>query len=156
MSVNLEDLDGKFWKTLKKKAGIKSSGWFKKADASVGKHIDALNEARKKFRFSDLTEDLLKYQEALDKLASTFSKFMDVKGLKEIEEDDIKKAEKEALVEEIQEWDRQIQQAKKDLQGKIEKLMKATGGDVKKIDKLDKGKKREVWDKTGISDTFNL
>ena len=50
---HLGDLDGKFWKNLKKQAGIKSSGWFKKADASVGKHIEDLNKARLKFIDSD-------------------------------------------------------------------------------------------------------
>lgn len=156
MAKKLEDLDGKFWKTLKKNAGIKSSGFFKKADASVGKHIEALNKAREKFEYSQITEDLLDYQKKLDKLAETFDKFIDSKKLDEIGEEDLKKKEKEELASDIKEWSKEIAAAKEDLDKKLKKLLLAAKGDLKKLDVLDKEKKKAVWDKSGISDTFNL
>lgn len=153
---NLADLDGKFWKTLKKQAGIKSSGWFKKADASVGKYIEALNKAREKFLHTDLSEDLLDYQKALDKLADTFDKFIDKKGLDEVDSGDLKKKEKDDLLADIKAWGLEIAAAKEDLDKKLKKLVISTGGDLKKIDKLDRVKKKAVWDQSGISDTFNI
>ena len=153
---NLADLDGKFWKNLKKQAGVKSSGWFKKADASVGKHIEALNKAREQFVHTDLTEDLLKYQKALDKLAETFDKFVDKKELDEVDEGDLKKKEKQDLAADILAWSKEIADAKADLDEKLKNLLLAVGGDLKKLDKLDRGKKKAVWDQSGISKTFNL
>ncbi|MDX1948365.1 MAG: hypothetical protein SFU86_23450 [Pirellulaceae bacterium] len=153
---SLAELDGKFWKTLKKQAGIKSSGWFKKADASVGKQIETLNKAREKFELSDLTEDLLSYQKALDKLAETFDKFVNKKGLDEVEEGDLKKKEKEELAADIKSWSEEIAAAKVDLDQKIKKLLLAVGGDLKKLDKLEKAKKKEVWKQVGFNDTFNI
>jgi len=156
MAKSLEELDSKFWKTLKKNAGIKSSGFFKKADASVGKHIEALNKAREKFEFTQLTEDLFSYQKALDKLADTFDKFVSAKHLDEIEENDLKKKEKDELVLEIKKWSGQIATAKEDLDKKLKKFVASLGDKLDKFDSLEGPKKKVVWDKIGISDTFNL
>ena len=69
MPVKLSELDKKFWKELKKNAGIKSSGWLKKADAAVGAKIEALNKARGKFDTIGTTQELLKYIDALEELS---------------------------------------------------------------------------------------
>lgn len=150
MAPKLEDLDSKFWKELKKNAGIKKSGWFKKADAGIGGLIEKVNKTRDAFRNSDMVEDLFKYQKALDALAEGFSKFIEKKNLDDISEDDVKKEEKEELVADLKEWSKEIDRAKKDLDGKILKLHKAVDGDFKKIEQSEKKKRREVWNKMGL------
>src|SRR5580692_8813792 len=85
------------WQALKKNAGVKSSPWFKKADAAVTPKIEAYQKARAKAQ-SGLVEDLLKLSKALQDFDNTFAKSADAKGLGQISDDAVKKAEKEVLV----------------------------------------------------------
>ena len=83
-------LDKKFakvWQSLKKHAGVKSSPWFKKADAAVSKKVEAYQEALAEAQ-SGLVEDLLKLGKALRDLEEAFVKFVDAKGLGQIGDDD--------------------------------------------------------------------
>lgn len=48
-SIDMSSLDAKGWKKLKKEANIASSGSFKKADASVSKHLKAYQSAHTKY-----------------------------------------------------------------------------------------------------------
>lgn len=146
--MNLEDLDKKLWKKLKSNAGIKSSGFFKKADSSVGKYIAAAVKARDKFTDTYLAEDLLKYQDALKKLDEAFDKFVTAKHLDDIDEGDLKAKEKKELADEIDSWRDQIDKLIKGLDSGVKTLYKGVGGDWEKFDKAEKGKRKVVMDKT--------
>jgi hypothetical protein len=144
----LADLDKKLWKELKKDAKIKSSGWFKKADASVGKHIAALNKAREKFESTKMAGDLLKYQAALDTLAAAFDAFCSKKGLDELQDGaDVKK---EDLRDQIEDWRSDIAAEKSLLDIEIAKLKKAAGPNLEKLDQLEAQKRIEVWNKSKL------
>jgi hypothetical protein len=147
--IKIEDLDKKLWKELKKNAGIKNSSWFKKADAAVGKHLSAVGKARDKFEKGGyLLEDLLKYQSALQDLDKVFDKFMDTKGLDDVDEGELKAKEKKELAAEIEDWKEQIDTLLQGLDKGIKTLMKAVGNDVKKLDSAEKGKRKQIMDKT--------
>ena len=155
--ASLDELDKKLWKKLKKDAGIKKAKWFKKADASVGKYIESMSKAKAKFESTKVTADLLSYMSALEDLEKVFGKFLDKKGLDaEIDDSDMKKGEKEKLISEIDNWKKEISGETDGLKKKIAKINKSTGGDMKKIDALDAKNKKAFWDKSGISDTFNI
>jgi hypothetical protein len=144
----LADLDKKLWKDLKKDAKIKSSGWFKKADASVGKHIAALNKSREKFESSKMAGDLLKYQAALNALADAFDAFSSKKGLDDLQDGaDIKK---EALRNQIEDWRRDIAAEKNLINTEIAKLKQAAGPNLEKLDELEAQKRIEFWNKSKL------
>ena len=66
--------------------GVKSSPWFKKADAAVSAKVEAYQEAMVKAK-SGLVEDLLKLGKALRDVDEVFVKCVDTKGLSQISED---------------------------------------------------------------------
>lgn len=149
MPISIYDLDKKLWKELKKNAGVKKSKWFQKADAAVGKHIEAVVKARDKFESGGyLVSDLLKYQSAIEQLEKVFDKFVDSKGLAEIDDGDLKKEEKKKLVAEITNWKNELDKILVGLDKGISTLLKAVNNDVDKLDKAEKGKRKEVLDKT--------
>jgi hypothetical protein len=144
----LADLDKKLWKDLKKDAKIKSSGWFKKADASVGKHIAALNKARERFENSKMASDLLKYQDTLNALAAAFDAFSSKKGLDDLQDGaDIKK---EALRNQIEGWRRDIAAEQNVINTEIAKLKQLAGPNLEKLDRLEAQKRIEVWNKSKL------
>jgi hypothetical protein len=144
----LAELDKKLWKELKKDAKIKSSGWFKKADASVGKHIAALNKAREKFESSKMASDLLKYQAALNSLATAFDAFSSKKGLDELQDGaDVKK---EALRDQIEDWRNDIAAERTLINSEIQKLQQAAGPNLEKLDQIEAQKRIEVWNKSKL------
>jgi hypothetical protein len=139
----------KVWQGLKKNAGIKSSPWFKKADAAVSKKVEAYQKALAKAK-SGLAEDLLKVGEALTAMEQAFTKFVDAKGLDDIAEKDLKKAEKTALVNEIKKYKLEVTQERVSFDAKWKKLSELTGGDIKKIQALEASKKKELWKEMGV------
>ena len=144
----LADLDKKLWKELKKDAKIKSSGWFKKADASVGKHIAALNKAREKFESSKMASDLLKYQAALNTLSVAFDDFSNKKGLDQLQDGaDVKK---DALRQQIEGWRRDIATEKTLIDTEIQKLKAAAGPNLEKLDQLEAQKRIDIWNKSKL------
>ncbi len=146
--MNLDDLDKKLWKKLKSNAGIKSSGFFKKADSSVGKFISAAVKARDKFTDSYLATDLVKYQDALKALDDAFDKFVTSKHLDEIDDGDLKANEKKELAKEINAWRDEIDKLVNGMNSGVKTLFKAVDGDWEKFDKAEKGKRKAVMDKT--------
>ena len=58
---------------------------------------------------SGLVEDLLKLGKALRELEEAFVKFVDAKGLGQIGDDDVKKAEKEIVAAEINRYKAEVQ-----------------------------------------------
>ena len=73
MAAILEKDFTKVWHELKKNAGVKSSPWFKKADAAVSKKVEAYQKAVAKAK-SGLSEDLLKVKSALEAMGTAFKK----------------------------------------------------------------------------------
>lgn len=150
MPYNLKDLDKQLWKELKKNAGIKKAGFFKKADASIGKYIENLNKAREKFQRDDLLEDLVEYHKALEKLAENFDKFVEVKHLDAIDEDDLNREQKEELRREITKWSQQIQTEYQSMLGAYRRINQLAEEQRTTINSLDKQKKKEVWKSIGV------
>ena len=105
---SLDELDKKTWKQMKKEAGIKSAGWFKKADASVGKYVEAAQKARKRFEDGALAEDLIKYQDALNNLSNAFDEFVKSKGLEKMEDGELEHSERKVLLQDIKDWKEEI------------------------------------------------
>jgi hypothetical protein len=149
MTAILEKDFTKVWQALKKNAGVKSSPWFKKADAAVSKKVEAYQKAVAKAK-SGLSSDLVKVKDALEAMDKAFKDFLDTKGLNEVKETDLKKTEKETLVKEITNYKREVEEEKKKFEVQFKKLMAACKNDLKKIDSLDAKKKVEIWDSMGI------
>lgn len=146
--MDLEDLDKKLWKKMKSSAGIKSSGFFKKADSSVGKYIAAAIKARNKFEDGYLAEDLLAYKDALKDLDKAFDKFVTAKHLDDIDDSAFKANEKKELAAEIDTWRDRIDTLLKGLDSGVKTLLKATDNDLEKLDQAEKGKRKAIMDRT--------
>ena len=145
-------LDRKFtklWQSLKKHAGVKSSPWFKKADAAVSKKVEAYQEALAKAQ-SGLVEDLLKLGKALRDLEEAFVKFVDAKGLGQISDGDVKKAEKKTLVAEINRYKAEVQHERTTFDSRLRSALSAADNDLKKLESIEAAKKKELWKGFGI------
>jgi hypothetical protein len=80
--VDLKDLTEAEWHRLKKAAGIKSSGFFKKHDAAVGKYVKEWQKARAKWKAERGAKSLLELNSALTKLQKSFNDFLSKKEFK--------------------------------------------------------------------------
>ncbi len=144
-------LDRKFtklWQSLKKHAGVKSSPWFKKADAAVSKKVEAYQEALAKAQ-SGLVEDLLKLGETLRDLEQSFVKFVDAKGLGQIE-GDVKEIEKKTFAAEINRCKAEIQHERNTFDSRLRSALSAADNDLKKLESIEAAKKKELWKGFGI------
>ena len=145
-------LDKKFtkvWQSLKSSAGVKASPWFKKADAAVSKKLEAYQEALAKAQ-SGLVEDLLKLGKALRDLEEAFVKFVDAKGLRRISDDDVKKAEKDTFVAEINRCKAEVQHERNTFDSRLRSALSAADNDLKKLESIEAGKKKELWKGFGV------
>jgi hypothetical protein len=145
-------LDKKFtkvWQSLKKSAGVKSSPWFKKADAAVSSKVEAYQKALAKAQ-SGLVEDLLKLGKALKNMEEAFVKFIDAKGLSQISDSDVKKTEKENLIAEINRLKTEVQHELSIFESRLKSALSAADNDIKKLESLEASKKKELWKGFGI------
>jgi hypothetical protein len=145
-------LDKKFtrlWQSLKTSSGVKSSSWFKKADAAVSKKIEAYQSALAAAH-SGLVEDLLKLAKALQELEEAFVKFVDAKELGQIS-DDVKKAEKDAFVVEINRFKADVQHERSAFESRLRSALSAADNDLKKLESIEANKKKELWKGFGIN-----
>jgi hypothetical protein len=135
--VDLKDLTEAEWHRLKKAAGIKSAGFFKKHDAAVGKYVAKFQKARAKWKAQKGYDALLELNSALVDLNKAFDNFL---------------AKKEFKTEVAQDLQKELNAWKKELAAKQEKLL------AKDMDKL-KGKDVDFVDDTvqkwGMGSLFN-
>lgn len=80
--MDLKDLTEAEWHRLKKAAGIKSAGFFKKHDAAVGKYVKEFQKARTKWKAEKGLKALLELNSALGKLQKAFNDFLAKKEFK--------------------------------------------------------------------------
>lgn len=145
-------LDKKFsrlWQSLKKNAGVKASPWFKKADAAVSPKFEVYQQALGQAK-SGLVGDLLKLGKALRDLEEMFVKFVDAKGLAPLGDDDAKKTEKQALVNEIKRCKSEVQHERSMFDSRLKSALAAADNDLKKLDSIEASKKKELWKGFGI------
>ena len=149
MAAILDKKFAKVWQSLKKSAGVKSSPWFKKADAAVSMKVEAYQKALEKAQ-SGLTSDLLKMGKALAELEEAFVKFVDAKGLGQISDTDVKKTEKTAFITEINRYKLEVQHERATFDARLKSALSAADNDIKKLESLDAEKKKELWKGFGI------
>jgi len=145
-------LDKKFtqvWQSLKKSAGVKSSPWFKKADAAVSMKVEAYQKALAAAR-SGLVEDLLKLGNALRDLEKAFVKLVDVKAIDQIGDNDAKKGDKSSLVAEFERCKAEIQHERNLFDSRLKSALAAAGNDFKNLESVEDSKKKELWKGFGI------
>ncbi|MGO9112658.1 MAG: hypothetical protein ACLP9L_25785 [Thermoguttaceae bacterium] len=145
-------LDKKFtkiWQSLKNNAGVKSSPWFKKADAAVSTKVEAYQEALLKAQ-SGLVEDLLNLGNALRDLEDAFVKFVDAKGLGQVDDTDMKVAAKATLVAEINRYKAKVQHERTFFDSRLKSALAAADNDLKKLESIEASKKKELWKGFGI------
>lgn len=80
--MDLKDLTEAEWHRLKKAAGIKSAGFFKKHDAAVGKYVKEFQKARATWKAEKGLKALLELNSALTKLQKAFNDFLAKKEFK--------------------------------------------------------------------------
>jgi hypothetical protein len=149
MSAILDKKFTKVWQSLKKNAGVKSSPWFKKADAAVSSKVEAYQKALAKAQ-SGLVEDLLKLGKTLHDMEEAFVKFVDAKGLGQISDTDVKKAEKQAFVVEINRYKAEVQHERSLFDSRLKSALAAADNDLKKLESIEASKKKELWKGFGI------
>jgi hypothetical protein len=150
MRTILDKKFNKVWQSLKNNAGfIKSSPWFKKADAAVSKRIEAYQAALLKAR-SGSVEDLLKLGKALRDLDETFVKFLDAKGFGQIGEAELKEAAKATLVVEIKRYKAKVQHERTLFDSRLKSALAAADNDLEKLESIEAIKKKELWKGFGI------
>lgn len=150
MASRLDRRFTKVWQALKKNAGIKSSPWFKKADTAVSKKVEAYRKALVKAQ-SGLVEDLLMFGEALRELDGAVVKFVDVKALSQIGEDDMKKAEKQILVADVNRFKAEVQHERSTFDSRLSFALSAADNDLKTLESIATDKKNELWKGFGIN-----
>jgi len=139
----------KVWLSLKKTQGVKSSPWFKKAEAAVSSKVEAYQEALAKAQ-SGLVEDLLKLGKALRDLDEAFVKSVDAKGLAQIGEGNMGEGDKAALVAEINRCKAEVQHERNLFESRLKAALAAADNDLETLASLETGKKKELWKGFGI------
>ena len=145
-------LDRKFtkvWQSLKKNAEVKSSPWFKKADAAVSAKFEAYQDALSKAQ-SGLVEDLLKLGKALRDLEEAFVKFVESKELGQISDGDVKKTKNQGLVQQINRYKTEVQHERSLFDSRLKSALSAADNDLKKLESIEASKKKELWKGFGI------
>lgn len=141
MPKKLENLDKAEWKRMKKAAGIESTPWFKKADASVGSHLKKMKTAKKNFESTFLSEDLIDYLKSLEGLKNAFDNLLDKK--------DFSSVEAQSLRTEINSWMTEIDERDQTLRGMIKIV-------APRLAENDRMARRQLWNENGLAETFDL
>jgi hypothetical protein len=149
MASMLDRKVARLWQSLKKHSAVKASPWFKKADAAVSKKVEAYQTALAKAR-SGLVDDLLRLGKAVRDLEETFVKFVDAKGLDKIPDDGVKPAEMKILVAEISRCKAEVQHERTIFETRLKFALSAADHDLKKLESIEGGKKKELWKGFGI------
>ncbi len=149
MPSNLDKKFVKIWQSLKNHAAVKSSPWFKKADAAVSKKATAYQEALHKAQ-SGLVDDLLALGKALRDLEEAFVKSVDAQGLSKIGDGDVKRGDLAPLVAELNRYRSEVQHERSLFDSRLKTALSAADNDLKKLELIETGKKREIWKGFGI------
>jgi hypothetical protein len=138
--VDLKDLTEAEWRRLKKAAGIKSAGFFKKHDAAVGKYVAKFQKARAKWKANKGVSNLLELNSALTDLKKAFNDFLAKKEFKTDLAQDLQK--------DLNAWKKEIDDKQIKLATKYEKEKdKLANADVEFVDETVK-----KWGLGGILD----
>ena len=149
MGPTLDRRFAKVWQALKKNAGIKSSPWFKKADAGLSKKVDAYQKAFSEAQ-SGTIEDLLKLGKALQNLDAAVVKHIDAKGLSQISDDEARKAGMRTLLIEINRFRAEVQHERATFDSRLRAAASAADNDLKRLESLEPVRKKELWKGFGI------
>jgi hypothetical protein len=139
----------KVWQSLKKNTEVKSSPWFKKADAAVSEKLEAYQEAFVKAQ-SGLVADLLALGKALRDLEQALVKFVDAKALRQISDSEVKKTGNETLAAAISRCKAEVQHGRTVFESRLKSALSAVDHDLKKLESIEAGKKKELWKGFGI------
>lgn len=107
MAPTLANLTKDGWSKLKKDAGIKSAGFFKKHDAAVGKAVASFQKARKKWAGTPGLQSSIDLFTAMSSLEKAFDKFLAAKEFKS----DLAKN----LQDDVKKWRNQLNVLRADL-----------------------------------------
>jgi hypothetical protein len=149
MPSNLDKKFAKIWQSLKSNASVKSSPWFKKADAAVSAKVAAYQAALLQAQ-SGLVEDLLEFGKALRDLEAAFVKSVDVQGLEKIGGSGARNAEKSPLAAAIKRCQAEVQHERALFDSRLKTALSAADNDLKKLESIEAGKKKELWKGFGI------
>jgi hypothetical protein len=146
MRAILEKKFTKTWEALKKSPGVGALPWFKKADATVPKKLDAFQKAQEKAR-SGMIGDLLKLRKALQALEEAVVKLVDAKSLAALVAEDRTKS---TAVAEIKRYRSKVQHERATFESRLKAALAAADNDIKKLESLDPQKKKELWKGFGV------
>jgi hypothetical protein len=146
MRAILEKKFIKTWETLKKSRDVAALAWFKKADATVPKKLDAFQKAQEKAE-SGMIGDLLKLRKALQALEESVVKLVDAKSLAALVADDRTKS---TAVAEIKRYRSKVQHERATFESRLKAALAAADNDIKKLESLDPQKKKELWKGFGV------
>ncbi len=146
MRAILEKKFTKTWEALKKSPGVSALPWFKKADATVPKKLDAYQKAQEKAQ-SGMIGDLLKLRKALQALEESVVKLVDAKSLAALVAEDRTKS---TAVAEIKRYRSKVQHERATFESRLKAALAAADQDVKKLESLDPQKKKELWKGFGV------
>jgi hypothetical protein len=149
MGSLLDKKFAKLWQSLKRHEGVKTSLWFKKADTAVSKKLAAYQEALAAAQ-SGLVEDLLKFGKALRDLEAAFLKSVAAKAVGQIGDSDLQKAEKAALIAEINRCQAEVGHQRNLFESRLKSALSAADNDLKKLESIEDKKKKELWKGFGI------
>ena len=146
MRAILEKKFTKTWDALKKSPAVAALPWFKKADATVPKKLDAFQKAQEKAQ-SGMIGDLLKLRKALQALEESVVKLVDAKSLAALVAEDRTKS---TAVAEIKRYRSKVQHERATFESRLKAALAAADQDVKKLESLDPQKKKELWKGFGV------
>ncbi len=146
MRAILEKKFTKTWEALKKSREVNTLAWFKKADSTVLKKLEAYQKAQEKAQ-SGMIGDLLKLRKALQQLDEAVAKLIDTKSLAQLIADDPAKS---AAVGEIKRYKAKLQHECATFESRLKSALAAADQDIKKLESLDPQKKKELWKGFGV------
>jgi hypothetical protein len=146
MRAILEKKFTKTWEALKRSPGVGTLPWFKKADATVPKKLDAFQKAQEKAQ-SGMIGDLLKLRKALQALEESVVKLVEPKSLAALVAEDRTKS---TAVAEIKRYRSKVQHERATFESRLKAALAAADNDIKKLESLDPQKKKELWKGFGV------
>ena len=97
-----------------------------------------------------MVQDLLKLGKALRDMDAAVAKFVDANGLGQIDHGAMKRGEMASLVAEINRYKTEVQHERTLFETRLKFALSAADNDLKKLESLEAGKKRELWKGFGI------
>ncbi len=149
MATLLEKKFTKVWQRLKNNDGVSSAALFKKADMTVSKKFEAYQKALATAK-SGTVDDLLKLGKALRNLETAFLKHVDAELIDQVGDEHLKASAKKTLLAEVDRLRAEVRHERSMFDSRFRTALSAADQDLKKLESIEAGKKKELWKGFGI------